>query len=154
MLNVEAAEQLIRAGADMNIPNNQGETALCLLAWRLDNTLSERGQTYTTDKITALIKLMLAKGATLNQADVNGNTILFGIRLPVVFNLLLSYTSGVVLNHKNKRGETAILIAAESGWKQVVKLLVKAGANPYIKDERDMSASDFFGVEFWNRVRQ
>ena len=61
-----------------------------------------------------------------------------------VLTLLVEY--GADINHRNLKGETAVMIAAKNGHKNAVNFLVENGADPEIRDYLGQSVNDFFDV--------
>lgn len=151
----KSVELLIQYGADVNLENKQGETALT---------------TATHEKKINVAKLLLSKGADVNHMDHHGNTPLilavknmdeefvelllshqasvdiaaenclieeFNGRTPLILaagngsneivNMLIA--KGATIDAKNGKGETALLIATKNGYVEIVKSLLKAGAD-------------------------
>ena len=82
--------------------------------------------------------------ASVNLGDANGNTPLnlaafHGHTEAVRF--LLGH--GAIINKPNNQRQTALILAAKAGQKQVVDLLLHAGANPAIRDARGWNAEEW-----------
>jgi len=107
-----------------------GETALILVAKRRDGTW---------------LRFLLAKGADPAIADKQGMT-------PLMHAALLNFTDGATellgakapIDQTNRRGETALILAVQTKNVAMVRLLVRAGANPAKADHATgMSARDY-----------
>ena len=107
-----------------------GETALIIVTKRRDLTW---------------LRFLLAKGADPAISDRQGTT-------PLMHAALLNMTDGAeeLLNDKapidqtNRRGETALILAAQTKNVAMVRLLVRRGANPDKADHvAGMSARDY-----------
>lgn len=138
-------ELLLAHGADVNARNNKGETALMQAVCAPD-----------------IVKALLSAGANINTKSKNGDTALIyavekNCGLEAIKVLLLS---GVEVNEKDNVGDTALIIATRNfevkivadgprifmtnhwGEKEVeiVELLLSAGANPNIKNNKGETA--------------
>jgi uncharacterized protein len=91
----------------------------------------------------AVVKLLCALGADVNQGDVNGNTPLIVAAAEgentAVLRFLLQQAS-ILLNHRNDNGDTAHLKPAETGNAAAVKLLLQHGADACITNNNGFSA--------------
>ena len=124
---------LIKSGADVNIQNKEGKTALNLTAMRGN---------------VECLRLLLDGGADVNIVDSQRNTPLFTSVVcehETVVEALLE--AGADVNHCNERGKTVLIEAARYD-KNIVLLLVAAGADVNIKDKNNNCALHFacFGV--------
>lgn len=101
--------------------NKNGENALHYLARRPNQQ--------------ELIKYFISKGASLKQADNEGNTPLMnaaaGNRDTATLALLLP---GVNINQPNKKGVTALALAVRSNIPEIVQFLVRNGADVKVTD--------------------
>lgn len=107
-----------------------GETALAIVAKRRDGTW---------------LRFLLAKNADPAIADRQGMT-------PLMHAALLNFTDGAQelldakapIDQTNRRGETALILAVQTKNVAMVRLLVRAGANPGKADHATgMSARDY-----------
>jgi ankyrin repeat protein len=116
--NVQAVEQAITNGADVNAKNNYGETPLHKAA-SLDSSET--------------VELLIQKGAEVDAKDDGGATPLHRAVLwesPEVVKLLIR--KGADVNAKDKHGETpldkTVLSVSESHEHEVAKFLIQKGA--------------------------
>jgi ankyrin repeat protein len=116
------ATMLIERGANVNVVNNRGQSAL----WQ---AVSRRDE--------AVVEVLLRAGADVNEADNNGDA-------PLVPAARAGFWSIVMMLVRSNRlanidaliddGKTALWLAVKSGGDEVVEALVKAGANVNIAD--------------------
>jgi len=146
---------LIKAGADPNIQNNYGETALMIANYddNLDivNILLKAGaDPNIKDKngVTALmnatynpdiVEIMIKAGADPNIQDIYGKTALMNPsgRKNIVEILI---KAGADPNIQNNNGETALMIANHYDNPDIVEILIKSGADPNIQDKNGKTA--------------
>jgi len=117
---------LIEKGADVNLTNQHGQTALMFAGGF--------GQTNA-------VALLLAKGAALNAVDRKGKTALaFAVQKgqqAVVMQLL---QAGAKADIKDKGGQTALIHAAQAGHTGVLGTLFDHKADLNIQDSSGMTA--------------
>ncbi len=161
---MELIEYLISVGANLDIQNNDGETAL-LVALDLVNNNSKKQETaellinaganlnaqdqygYTAlhkailKSDATIIKKLLASGANGNIPNSYGETPLIfavGYDSNVTLEMIQALIAGgVYINKRGKYGETALYNAI--GNPVVLKTLLKAGANVNISDENKLT---------------
>jgi uncharacterized protein len=114
--DLETAELLVRAGANVKATNRYGVTPLSLAC---------------TNGNVAMVELLLKAGADPNAALPEGETPLMtaaraGQLAPV--KALLSH-GAIVDSKETKHGQTALMWAAAEGHAAVVEALIKAGAD-------------------------
>ncbi|MDE6773120.1 MAG: ankyrin repeat domain-containing protein, partial [Treponemataceae bacterium] len=107
-------EMLIKAGADVNTRNNEGETALMQVAREGHKELAE---------------LLIKAGADVNAKLSTGWTVLVPAAVKGHKELVeLFIKAGADINAKLYNGKTALIYAIENGKGDIAELLVKAGA--------------------------
>jgi ankyrin repeat protein len=119
--NVEAAEMLLRAGADLEARDHAGYTAL-----QIANVMYPNGP---------MVDLLVKAGANLNTRDFAGTTPLMhaarrqhGLKN---MKLLMSFAKGDLDLHATDRsGSTALLHAIEGSNLDAATFLVEAGLDP------------------------
>ena len=123
----DVALALVERGADLNQPDASGRTALEVAVSRGEYELCE---------------LLLSKGARpTKRKDPNGNTSLHvavSTRAEPLVKLLVQHKAE--LSEQNRRGQTPLILAAESGQTDVVDFLLRAGAALHLCDAADRSA--------------
>ena len=85
---------------------------------------------------TAIMKDLLGRGASVNVSDVNGRTALMMAAsgpFPQAVKLLLDNHADPDLTDREEHF-SALMFAASEGQLEVVRILLTAGANPYLKD--------------------
>lgn len=116
-LNRNVADDLLDAGADVNIPNIDGETPLMLVCLQEDSDLSN------------LVEIMLENGAEIDATDKNGNTPLhYAARndrpaMGTELAGLLFEFGDPRPDAVNNEGKTALEIATEANNEPLVKLI-------------------------------
>jgi len=116
----ELVSALITAGANVNMKDGDGDTALTRLG---------EGAT------VALVRALTAAGAKVNHKNQYGVTPLINAAendTPEVLKELIE--SGAKINARNESGRTALMGAALYGLVENVKLLLDAGADVNMKD--------------------
>lgn len=114
--DAQIVDILLKAGADVNMKDCHGRTAL----------LAAAESSYTTEAI----QVLLNAGADVNVQDKKGQTAL--MKLATTYKgqpsiqLLLKAGADVAL--KDKEGKTALRLAEEKGYPENAKLLKSAGA--------------------------
>lgn len=153
--NIEIAKLLIKAGADVEKPENHGVTPL-MLACELDNieiinVLIKAGANInleTNDKSnTALtiaytvgsekyeesydvLKLLIKAGGDLNKAKIYGNTLLSkSIERNKIELIKILIEEGADVNKSDKYSYAPLVTALEQGNIEIIKLLLASGAD-------------------------
>ncbi len=141
---------LVNSGADEDLVNNS--------LGKISETLkSGNPSLITITKISNsplhyyLIKLLILKGANVNEQDRAGWTILmhavFYYQSENIVKLLLKY--GTKVNIQNEAGNTALILAAIKGNTNIIKLLLENGADRTIKNkEGDGKTALEMAIEF------
>jgi ankyrin repeat protein len=114
--DLDAASQLLRAGARVNAADDEGVTPLALAALNAN---------------AAMVDLLLEAGADVNLVRTNGETPLMTAAMtgdPRLVRLLL--THGAKVNKKeNFRGQTALMRAVAESHPEAVQALIESGAD-------------------------
>lgn len=121
----KAVEALLKAGADVNAEGYyRHQTALMCAAKNGHADIAE---------------LLLKRGANINAKGDDGETALMLAKSAEIAELLLKH--GADVNAKSDfLGETALMLAAESGYTDVTELLLKHGANVNAKSKEGWTA--------------
>ncbi len=120
---------LMAEGLDPSHPNSEGETPVYIA--------SQEGH---TEVITQLAE---HDPELLKVKDHGGNTIITAAVINMraeLLDMLLGKVPGII-NEQNNEGKTALIYASEYGEIELVKKLLKAGADPSIKDQENKSAA-------------
>jgi ankyrin repeat protein len=115
----EIADRLIAAGAKIDPKDEIGCTPLHLA---------------TEEHFTDMVKLLLARGADVNAKGEVGNTALHVADVNTAKVLL---AAGADVEARNQSGETPLYLAAESGWTEMVEVLIAGGADVNRRMVRD-----------------
>ena len=131
--HVNCVKLLLEAGADVNHGNQRQKTALMFGA--------DSGR---EDIVSSLIKA----GADVNFADSYGNTPLMyaSSAEESIKSVELLLEAGADVNHSNEEGDTALMSAVGSRQNDVVTLLIKAGANMNAANEMGSTAVYNFAI--------
>lgn len=123
----DIVQLLLNHDADPNIPDTAGDTTLSSAIVFGD---------------IPIIQLLLQHNVNINGTLADGTTplMLSVLATRPKFELLLS--SGANIHLRNNMGRTALHEAAYYGDKFMVKILLKANANPNIKDNRGWTPRD------------
>lgn len=112
----ECMKELLQAGANINLRNASGATALCYA------------------KTSTATKLLLEAGAEINIQDMDGYTPLMFASMNGHCDLLkLLLESGANSNLRNSLDNTALIIASMYGCNICIKLLIKYHADLNVK---------------------
>ena len=152
---LSAAKMLLEAGADPNIPTDEGKTVLSWAAAEgseesIELLLKQPSiQLDIPDKLgqtpllraaeaghTRCLRMLLHKGANLKHADNEGMTALSLAAIKghkVVVKLLLK--NNAEINAQNKKGNTPLALATEKNHDAVVRFLLESGADANLADE-------------------
>jgi ankyrin repeat protein len=172
-----AVKKLIAQGADVNIPEGDGMTALhwaaehgdsamtmALLRARADVKATTRIGSYTPLQLAsrsgspAVVKVLLAAGADPNRPDANGATALHlaaAAGSPEAVSALLE--KGANPNARESEwGQTPLFFAAENDRAAAIKALIAKGADPSLRSNvanlQEDAARDQAGTKKRNEV--
>ena len=123
---LEFVQALLNAGADPNVRNQSGRTALMSL---------------DRDATAEMVRLLLASGADVSLKDVDANTVLHTAAGDVKSEVLRALLdAGASVNARTRQGQTALIEAAAYGNVDNVKALLLAGADPNLKNREGATA--------------
>jgi ankyrin repeat protein len=151
--NRDAAQALIRKGADVNAAEGDGMTALHYAAMKGDAALARllveagadvkaatRLGSYTPLHVAAqagsapIVSLLVAHGADVNAGTITGATpLMFAAASGDTAAIAALVDGGADVNAREKdRGQTPLMFAAAADRLDAVRLLLKRGADPDI----------------------
>ncbi|KAK7907518.1 hypothetical protein WMY93_016130 [Mugilogobius chulae] len=114
--HIEIVHVLLRAGCDLNIQDDGGQTAL--------HRAAVHGN-------TAVISALLQEGCALDRQDKDGNTALHEVSWHGFSqSVKLLVKAGANVHAKNKAGNTALHLACQNGHTQSTKVLLLGGSQP------------------------
>ncbi|NCA68352.1 MAG: hypothetical protein EOM87_09875 [Clostridia bacterium] len=128
--HADIMELLLKAGADPNIQSDYGRTPLMYSACKA---------------YTEITLLLLNKGADIEKTDSDGNTVMIITCMRPQKNketVIALIASGACINTVNNKGLTALMYLAAGGYTGLMKLLIKAGADTAIEDNKGRTAFD------------
>ena len=134
--SLEEIKELLKKGADVNVSDKYGDTALMVAA--INGQLE-------------VVKCLVEGGADLEAKDGDGDTALLGAAIKGKLDVVKYLAEcGAELDVKDKYGITALMRAVS--WEQldVVKCLVELGADLEAKDEDGETALDtakYYGID-------
>lgn len=117
--NLAVLEKLIQAGVNLDKPNQDGDSAIFIAFYYQNIDFAKR---------------LIEAGVNTNVKDSENETLLHWASLDhtgALCKLLLEKGLDHGLNSLSRLNETPLTYAIESGNYVVVKLLLKAGANPF-----------------------
>ncbi len=121
-------QELIREGADIDMKNQFGETAL------------HRAAGYNRDSIA---HALLQAKADVNIPDNQGTTALMEATLSNNIDAVyLLLKARAWIEQEDIFGNTALIKAARGGNPEIVKILLEAGANPTHRNRKGKTAKD------------
>ena len=154
--DLDTAQILINAGADVNLPSSSGLTPILVATAAaaelqnnfraVDNPNSDvdleiakanltQQKNFLIQRSVNLLKLLIDNGADINQETPRGTPLMNAstsdLNLPLVEILL---KSGAKVNQQDRYGRTALFYAAAFGSENISTALLKAGADIQILD--------------------
>ena len=139
-MSVETVKLLLNKGANVNVKDIHGNTALTDMSY--DIVGMDDKSSFTPEYFSwnyNIVSLLLQNGADLNAKDNEGQTALMMLcnhnnyKSYMVVSLLLQ--NGADVNIKNNYGMTALRQASEQGYTEFVALLLNNGADINEKDK-------------------
>jgi len=141
--NLAKITEAVQAGANINIKDEKGKTAIILLTEDLAKLAVHDGgfQTDYLELIPALVKL----GANINETNSGGNTavnnlVKFSTDDPLVVRIIETLLQNGANPNLGDIGSPPLFTAAIEGKVNTVKLLANRGADLEIKDPLGRSA--------------
>ncbi|SFE41146.1 ankyrin repeat domain-containing protein [Thermophagus xiamenensis] len=128
--NLSIVKDHLIAKTNPDSANENGQTPLMLAAF---------------NGHTEVVKLLVKNGATINRSDNKGLTTLhFAASGPFPETVKYLLDNGAAINATDKiENFTPLMYAASEGNMEVVKVLIKYGANPSLKDVDGDNAATF-----------
>lgn len=117
---------LDQPGIDIDALNAAGESALMIAALKGD---------------LADVKLLLDRGAKVNQAG--WSPLHYAATGPEVAIVKLLLDRGALIDAPSPNGSTPLMLAAQYGSEDNVKLLLARGADAGLRNQKDLTAVDF-----------
>ncbi|RGP79318.1 ankyrin repeat-containing domain [Fusarium longipes] len=145
-------ERLLKAGMDVNLRNNKGQTALHKL------------EAYTLEKVTAQLKPLLERAdVDVNALDDEGNTFLFNLiegthtwfASPEEDDefIAMMVKAGARFDITDAKGRTllhAFMHHCRSGEERMLKLLIEKGVDPTQTDKQGNTLWHEGAARFWS----
>ncbi|XP_034060437.1 ankyrin repeat domain-containing protein 6b isoform X1 [Gymnodraco acuticeps] len=120
--HIEVVRILLKAGCDLDIQDDGGQTAL---------------QRAAVVGNYAVINALIQEGCALDRQDKDGNTALHEVSWHGFSqSLKVLVKAGANAHAKNKAGNTALHLACQNGHTQSSKVLLLGGARPDIKNQQ------------------
>ena len=164
--NINVVDAIMQNGCNVNLRNKEGVTALMFAAMNGDNDVVQRlcdfganleikGITTKYTKTALLfaaenvhkdvVNTLLSFGANINvKSDDDDSNILMLLvnknHIELIKYILDHYMNKIDINHTNKFGNTALMIASYNGNQYVVQILLNHGANTKIKNNQGETA--------------
>jgi uncharacterized protein len=161
--DLQVVKALVERGADVNVQDNKGYTAISHAIEARYDDVSEvllnhpkldpnaRGLNGVTTLMSYVwrerkdaVRKLLDHGADVNAQDYDGDTALHGAAQNGNVEIIeLLAAKGANLNVKNKVGGTPLMWAAVYGHEEAARRLLERGANPSLKDNGGLTARDW-----------
>jgi uncharacterized protein len=126
LTSINIALLLIKAGANINIQNKYGETALMIATYCNRQPVLKR----------QIAELLIDAGADVNIKNKQGKTALIeATAYRMKDSIVLLINANANLNVQTPDGLTALMIAADLGNPEILAQLIKAGASLNMQDK-------------------
>ncbi|KAJ6237198.1 leucine-rich repeat [Anaeramoeba flamelloides] len=104
--------------------------------------INDQNNNYKT--MIQLFEYLIQRGSNYNSMDFKGNTVLHVASSKGLYRIvaILCNLENLLINITDSKGKTAILKASRNGYHEIVKHLIKFGADPNILDNNRQSALD------------
>jgi ankyrin repeat protein len=159
--NLEEARRIVRSGAKLDVVDNYGDTPLFqairsgysdfaeeLLSTGADPEFTSGGGTALMVaawyRDLRIARILLDRGVSVNAADAKGQTALMNASQTCLDGKMvqLLLDAGADTNAKTVDGFTALMSAASAGNALAAEKLLKAGADPRVKNKYGSTAED------------
>ncbi|CAI8009469.1 Putative ankyrin repeat protein MM_0045, partial [Geodia barretti] len=162
IIAVKCIPLLVKAGANTNLQNKEGDTALMKAAWMgrtedvsmlvkagaaldLQNKKGDSALILaTTRQHIRTVKELVRAGADINLQNEEELTALMISSISGVTDITKTLLSGgnISIDIQTKNGWSALFFAADEGDVATTKLLLDAGADPLLRDNSGLTAVD------------
>ena len=123
----------------INVQNKDGKTALMLAT---DEKFYQDPFNNIAEMLLEFVKMLLKNGADITLIDNDGNNALMhsisnGAPVKIIMLLLLNIIDNKmnIINVQNKDGNTALMLAVNIGWNDIMEMLLDNGADINITDK-------------------